>query len=370
MDTNIENDNIDVESIMRKIRENVRKRKENNTYPRIDGHINELQQVACDELDENLRKNLDYISSNYEIYNEYSISSHRKIFGNMLVSGRKLVHGEVRRYVDPIIGKQSELNSYISRTLDIFAKENVKINNSIDSINKDIDTKINNSIDSINKDIDTKINNSIDSINKDANVKIGKSSKWREFYKDDVTEDFLKGNVIYHDYFISLINRYARKFSQNDIPKIAEVGIGTATMSIHFSKTSYEVLGIDNDPLIVSKAMDTNNRLGGYAKFICLDAFDLQKYFKDKIFDVVFSQGTMEHFDNDNLKRIIETQLYIGRYIIFSVPSINYPNSEFGNERKMSTNEWESLIKSFGYTVEHISYYQEGDQHVAGVISP
>jgi hypothetical protein len=34
----------------------------------------------------------------------------------------------------------------------------------------------------------------------------------------------------------------------------------------------------------------------------------------------------------------------------------------------MSVNEWEMLLKSFGYTVEHISYYQEGDWHIACVI--
>jgi len=223
---------------------------------------------------------------------------------------------------------------------------------------------------SVNKNVDNKINDAIlerdeEHLNYDKNL----DNKWRELYKLNISEDLLKNNIDHHNYIIDLISKYAIQLSQNSIPRLAEVGIGTATMSIHFSKIFYDVLGIDIDPIIVSRAMDANKRLGGYAKFICLDAFDLQKFFKERLFDVAFSQGTMEHFDNDNIKKIIDAQLHIAKCVIFSVPSINYPYSEFGNERKMNISEWEVLLKSFGYTVEHIAYYQEGDWHIAVVIS-
>ena len=52
-----------------------------------------------------------YISSNWDVHNNsYVISSHRPVIGRALVRGRGLVHGEVKRYVDPVISRQSQLN--------------------------------------------------------------------------------------------------------------------------------------------------------------------------------------------------------------------------------------------------------------------
>lgn len=52
-----------------------------------------------------------YLQGNWQINNDvYSISSHRPIVGPILVRSRQLVNGEVKRYVDPVITRQSEIN--------------------------------------------------------------------------------------------------------------------------------------------------------------------------------------------------------------------------------------------------------------------
>ena len=350
----IEKDNeIDPKNVMQKIRDNLKKRN-----------------ISTGDIIQTNEDDFNYINSNWDLNVDYRISSHRSpIIARLLITGRNLIHGEVRRYVSLIAGKQAEFNVCISRILTVLIKNVTNINDTIILINKDIDTKIGEMTKSVNKDIDTKIGDMTKSANKDIdhhkNVDV---NKWCEFYKEDTTEDWLKKNIEYHTYFISIINKYSVQLSQGNIPKLVEIGTGTATMSIYFSRTSYDVLGIDNDPIIVSKAINANKKLGGYAKFICLDAFDLQKLFKEKLFDVAFSQGTLEHFNNDNLKRFIDAQLYVAKCVIFSVPSINYPNSEFGNERKMSVDEWNILLKSFGYNIDYISYYQEEESHVVAVI--
>ncbi len=351
------NEEISAEDMMLKVRNNIKKRR-----------INENNTVVINE------KDFSYINSNWDLHVDYKISSHRSpIISRLLIFGRTLVHGEVKRYVSLIIGKQAEFNMHIIRILSGLIKNiDTKINDIVISLNKDIDnkidTKINDIVISLNKDIDNKIdtktNDIVISLNKDID------SKWLDIYKESITEDYLKKNIEYHNNFVSIINRYSPRFSKTDIPRLVEIGIGTATMSIYFSRSSYDVLGIDKDPIIVSNAINTNKKLGGHAKFICADAFELQKYFKEKLFDIAFSQGTLEHFDNNDLKRIIDAQLYIAKCMIFSVPSINYPNSEFGNERKMDINKWETLLKGFGYNVEHISYYYEGDLHIVGVVLP
>ncbi len=192
---------------------------------------------------------------------------------------------------------------------------------------------------------------------------------WAEFYSKEITKEDMEGNINHHRYFIDLIFDWANKRSDHHTLKLLEIGLGTATMSIYLSKRSFEVVGLDLDPLIVAKAIETNNKLGGHAKFIAMDAFDLPKFFKENTFDIAFSQGTMEHFDNDALKKILEAQLAVAKHVIFSVPSVNWPREDFGNERKMTVEEWEKLLKDFRLMVNHISYYQEGDLHIAVVVS-
>lgn len=102
---------IDVEEIMAEIRENIRRRKESGLYPADqvspgvpDGAVGGGSRSAID-------RDLVYLSDNWNIKDfDYFISSHRPVTGKFLVKGRELVHGEVRRYVDPAFWRQSEFN--------------------------------------------------------------------------------------------------------------------------------------------------------------------------------------------------------------------------------------------------------------------
>ncbi len=132
MDTfEIRDEEIDVEEIMRKIRENIRMRREAGIYP--EGEIEEIHPAPEDQNqsgDENpislspgARRDLDYINSNWDVENKgYFISSHRPVAGKFLITGRELVHGEVRRYVDPAIWKQKEFNASAVRLLNEVAR--------------------------------------------------------------------------------------------------------------------------------------------------------------------------------------------------------------------------------------------------------
>ncbi|HWQ20322.1 MAG TPA: class I SAM-dependent methyltransferase, partial [Methanotrichaceae archaeon] len=61
-----------------------------------------------------IQANLLSMASSWDIQNrDYQISSHRPIIGDMLTAGRGLVHGEVRRYIDPSMIQQSIFNSTV-----------------------------------------------------------------------------------------------------------------------------------------------------------------------------------------------------------------------------------------------------------------
>ena len=127
----IRDEEIDVEEIMRKIRENIRKRKEAGIYPEGEiekmhpdpAHQNRVGETGPVILSPEARRDLDYVNSNWNIENNsYFICSHRQVTGRFLVTGRQLVHGEVRRYVDPAIWKQKEFNASAVRLLNEVAR--------------------------------------------------------------------------------------------------------------------------------------------------------------------------------------------------------------------------------------------------------
>jgi len=131
----IRDEEIDVEEIMRKIRENIRMRREAGIYPK--GEIEEISPTRASRschpdqigdagvigLSPEARRDLDYINSSWDVENKgYFISSHRPVAGRFLIRGRELVHGEVRRYVDPAIWKQKEFNASVVRLLNEVAR--------------------------------------------------------------------------------------------------------------------------------------------------------------------------------------------------------------------------------------------------------
>jgi O-antigen chain-terminating methyltransferase len=112
----IRDEEIDVEEIMRKIRENIKNRRESGVYTEeMRGLIDEpLQTADTGESNiDHLRQELNYINRDWDTHAEYNISSHRRFIGWLLIKGRQLVHGEVRRYVDLVVGKQIEFNTHL-----------------------------------------------------------------------------------------------------------------------------------------------------------------------------------------------------------------------------------------------------------------
>lgn len=166
MDTfKIRDDEINVEEIMHRIRENIKKRKESGAYTKeMEEIINEPLQPPAEATDtgqDDLQQNLDYINSNCDIHAEYSISSHRPVLGRYLIWGRQLVHGEVKRYVDIIAGKQSEFNARVVRTLNSCIRGfDEKINEAVSTVNKNVESRINEAVAMVNKpgQIDTAMN--------------------------------------------------------------------------------------------------------------------------------------------------------------------------------------------------------------------
>jgi len=148
MDNNtieIRDDEINVEDIMAKIRENIRRRQAAGELPSDPDSVIGSASKNCPagESDDAIQRDLSYINSNWDIHNtSYFISSHHPYLGRFLIKGRQMVHGEVRRYVDPIVYKQTVFNQRTERVLNCLAQNEEELDEKIAEAVKERDALI------------------------------------------------------------------------------------------------------------------------------------------------------------------------------------------------------------------------------------
>jgi SAM-dependent methyltransferase len=163
----IRDDKINVEEIMAKIRENIRRRQAAGKLPGDPDSVIESPSKYCPagESDYTIQRDLSYINANWDIHNNsYFISSHQPYIGKFLVKGRQLVHGEVRRYIDPMISRQTEFNAstvrIINRTSQRCAELNQRqqdLETAFSSFKPESDKKIADCITTAKNELDSKI---------------------------------------------------------------------------------------------------------------------------------------------------------------------------------------------------------------------
>jgi hypothetical protein len=117
---------------------------------------------------------------------------------------------------------------------------------------------------------------------------------------------------------------------------------------------------------MVLRARHISDHLGGYARLVCMNLHDLD-WLRPDAFDVAFSQGTLEHFDNATIRAVLVRQLGVARHVVFSVPSIHWPTRDFVNERKMSLAEWKEILAGVDADVLNLGTYFQ-DRHVLAAL--
>ncbi len=179
---------------------------------------------------------------------------------------------------------------------------------------------------------------------------MNKVKTWSEFYGKDVTSlRMFLGNFYSTELFEEMT-----KFNPK---KILEVGSGTGVMSILLSHLGYDVTSIDNDRTVLKKAEKNNMHYNGKVNFEFADAFKLP--YKNKSFDISYSQGLFEHFSHEDIKKLLDEQIRVTKKaVIISVPNKNYPEYDIGNEKLYSGKKWENLIRKLSGKKVHSFDYQ------------
>ena len=155
----IYHEDINAEEIMQKIREKIYRRKTSDEMsPDPDALISSLNSGENSAgLPESFKQDLSSVSSTWDLHNsDYAINSHHKVSGKIIVKGRELVHGEVRRYVDPIFSRQTEFNASTVRLLVRTFQIHTELEDTVTRLQQETDEKIKNTVDTAKSESDTK----------------------------------------------------------------------------------------------------------------------------------------------------------------------------------------------------------------------
>ena len=164
---------------------------------------------------------------------------------------------------------------------------------------------------------------------------------WQQYYEErPVSLERLVNDICDHKPFLVEITSSAKKNKE-----ILEVGSGSGALSIFLSHLGYKIISIDKDEGVLNIARRNNAYLNGKVTFKKADAYRLP--FKDNSFDLCFSQGFLEHFDDEDIRELLQEQLRVAKAIIFSVPAFWYPKQDFGDERLMKKEDWLEILGQF-----------------------
>ncbi len=173
---------------------------------------------------------------------------------------------------------------------------------------------------------------------------------WEEYYSTDLNlHEYLRNLSGHSTLFEEIIHESPSK--------LLEIGVGTGSMSIFLSHLGFRVIGADNNKKVINEASKLSEKLNGHVEFVKADAYNLVDKFGTDYFDIIFSQGFFEHFDDKEIKKLINEQLKVGKVVFISVPSNFYPKKDLGNERLLSVDEWKKILNNADLQFEFIKYY-------------
>lgn len=245
-------------------------------------------------------------------------------------------------------GIQNNKN-YTNKEKYIIKKFNKKLKDLIRYNNSDYNLLVIGKNDKEN-DIVRKINEKIDEIIEDK--KKNDDEKWYELYKIDIDEfsspdKYIEYKLKYKKKFIKKIIKYAEN------KKVIELGCGTGIVAGYLQNLGLDVMALDLSPSVLKYAQEIaeNSNIIKPCKYVEGNILNLQ--FKKNCFDVSYSNGVLEHFNDEDIIKILKQQLEISRYVVFGIPSTYFNMNEkmLGNERGLTIKEWEKFIKISGGTI-------------------
>jgi len=185
-----------------------------------------------------------------------------------------------------------------------------------------------------------------------------KLEDWYDVYKNQIEKS--GGNKSYMEFKIKhkkKLIKILKKECNNG--KILEVGSGTGIVCSQLASEGFDVTGIDVNEHIIKLAKELEREYFGErkVKYIKKSMFELD--FQEKEFDLAYSVGVLEHFDDNMIMDTIKQQLRIAKKVIIVIPTRWFDDDEtlHGDDRFLTLKHWRNMInKSGGKVIKEYSY--------------
>lgn len=153
---------------------------------------------------------------------------------------------------------------------------------------------------------------------------------WADYLAGQSLEGFLDFLAFHAPLLRAILERRPRR--------TVEIGCGGANSSIFLSLLGIHAVGLDIEREVLKEAARHSSALSGRTELLRSDGFS--SAFRDNAFDVAFSQGVLEHFDDAQIEAFLCESMRIARCTVASMPNVNHPSRDFGNERLLPAAFW------------------------------
>jgi len=176
------------------------------------------------------------------------------------------------------------------------------------------------------------------------------TDRWLEYFNRQGAQGaaWLKAAVThwgFHEILYGMIQRHCPPPA-----RILDVGCGPGWSDLYLASCGYRVTGVDNEPRLIEKARDLQDRLGVPAEFEPADAFDLTR-FHDR-FDLVYSCGVLEHFDRAVTIELLREQAKCAPRVLIQIPTrYTALTGEITDERIYTIGELKRIVHEAGLRV-------------------
>ena len=145
--------------------------------------------------------------------------------------------------------------------------------------------------------------------------------------------------------------------------RILEVGTGTGMLAALLARQGDLTATLDNDSQVQTTARAFFTSVRADVRVVEGDAFHMP--FADQEFDASFSQGLLEHFSDEEMRRIIKEQLRVAQNVYASVPSCFYPHighlgpGLIGNERLLTLGHYRRILSQFAVDGQYYADFKQ-----------
>lgn len=149
--------------------------------------------------------------------------------------------------------------------------------------------------------------------------------------------------------FVSLLERF---FVLNQ-SRILEVGTGTGAFSIELALRGAHVVGMDIAPSSVELAsrISADYHIEN-VKFTVGDGFQLLKMFKPQEFDIAFNIGVLEHFEDEDIVRMLKQMGEVAKFVVVGVPYSGSQAYKLAKDTSQKLGTWEYGFERDFWTLE------------------